>query len=120
MKTVDDYNDFDDFYKTRIALRGLNMRLRDGEDSSGILRRMFLRAWVKSLWGIEKDMTHKSMAHWLTDRGYPTTLSDVSNAARKEATPVFNVVPKTQKVTELMTILLASYSDMVMDNFLQK
>lgn len=118
LKTLDDYYDFEDFYLTRLALRKLNMRLTKGGDSTQILKRMFLRAWVKNMWGIQKDMTYKQMVAWLNDQGCSATLSDISAAAKSDVMPIPRAVPDTHKVRMLLGRLKAKYPDLRESNFL--
>ena len=58
-----------------------------------MLKRQFLRALVRNLWGVALDgRTHEDVAHWLTVRGYSTTVSDVKNATRRNPAPVDGAV----------------------------
>ncbi len=118
LKTLEDFYDFEDFYLTKLALRKLNMRLNEGEDSTVILKRMFLRAWVKNMWGIEKDMTYKDMVQWLNEHGIPAKRGDLNAAAKKDAFPIKNTVPNTEKVRRGLSALKERYPTLCESDFL--
>lgn len=109
LKTMEDWHHWQDFYQTRLALRTLNIRLKDGENSADILKRIFLRAWVREMWGLERDRTFKQMAAWLTELGYPTKLSDLTNASRKGLDVPTNAGPLTALSSRLVNELTTEF-----------
>jgi hypothetical protein len=61
--------------------------------------RMFLRAYVRSAWGLAAStMSYAEVAAWLTTLGYATKKSDLENANRATARLAANLVPRTPVV----------------------
>ena len=110
LKTVEDFYRFEDFflsYVTTDGKRGINVQ---NDCSAGILKRLFLRAFVRGKWGLDNDsITRKELADWLCDSGYQTSYDDVANASRRGATLVYRAVPVTKYSLKLLELLLASF-----------
>ena len=115
LKTLDDWHAWEDFAAGTIKRRrhratggaGIH-RTQEGE--VGILRRVFLRAYTRKTWGITRTRGYAGLAEWLTQQGYPTTLTEVKNAARAKL--VENVVPLNEEVRRLLAVLKAEFPDL--------
>lgn len=113
LKTMDDFADFDDHLTSAMAfmrLRAMGRRIPVNitkEGSVGLLKRMFLRAYVQGLWGVEKQKKYPEVAAILTELGCVTSVSDVKNASRGIAYE--RIVPKTLRSTEMMEKLQQAF-----------
>lgn len=120
LKTLDDWKYWEDFAAGAIKRRhhrakggaGIH-RTKEGE--VGIMRRTFLRAYTKQVWGITRTFSYHELAQWLTGLGYPTTAIEVKNAARAKL--VENVVPVTDAVKQLLTVLRTEFPDLDVAKF---
>jgi len=120
LKTLDDWQFWSDFSAGAIKRRrhrgkggaGIH-RTKEGE--VGIMRRTFLRAYTKQVWGITRTFSYPELADWLTENGYPTTATEVKNAARAKL--VENVVPVTDPVKQLLTLLRTEFPDLDVAKF---
>ena len=93
MKTTGDLADFAEF---RAAPRVQSIRRPRRNGAVTLARRMFLRAYVRSAWGLHaREMSYSELAQWLTNGGYPTSKADVENANRPSAKLVEHVVAKS-------------------------
>jgi hypothetical protein len=115
LKTLADFEDWEEFYATRLMTRHSGINITD-EGTVGLLRRLFLRAYAQGAWGTRKTMTYGELADWLTSKGYPTTVAEVKNAVR--ATLVEGVVPLTPRVRELLAVLQEVQPDLEVGRFL--
>jgi len=117
LKTVEDFYRFEDFflsYVTTDGKRGINVQ---NDCSAGILKRLFLRAFVRNKWGLDNDsITRKELADWLCDNGHQTSHDDVANASRKGATLVYYAVPVTKYSLKLLELLLARFQSFEYQN----
>ncbi|MDI1291470.1 MAG: DNA polymerase [Methylobacter sp.] len=114
MKTLLDFEDWIDFYETHKGIRHSGLQW-NGENSSGVLRRIFIRAFSRQVWGILSSMTYTELATWLTTLGYETTIDDVKNS--KRAKLVEHVVPVTSHVIKLLKPLLIEFPQLELDKF---
>ncbi len=120
LKTLDDWRYWEDFSAGAIKRRrhrakggaGIH-RTKEGE--VGIMRRTFLRAYTKQVWGINRTFSYPELAEWLTSKGYPTTATEVKNAARAKL--VENVVPVTDAVKQLLAVLREEFPDLDIAKF---
>ena len=110
LKTVDDFYRFEDFFLSYITTegkRGISVQL---DCSEGILKRLFLRAFVREQWGLENIATSRTeLANWLSTEGYQTSLDDIANAKRKDAKLVYHAVPVTKYSLKLLEFLLDEF-----------
>lgn len=120
LKTLEDWHHWEDFSAGVVKRRrhratggaGVH-RTREGE--VGILRRVFLRAYTKADWGITRSFSYAELADWLTRKGYPTTATEVKNAARAKL--VENVVPLNTEVRQLLAVLREEFPDLDVAKF---
>lgn len=74
------------------------------EGSLGILKRVFLRAYTQSAFGMAKTMSYDELAEWLTINGCPTSVDDCKSA--KRAKLVGQCVPVTTRTARLVRVIL--------------
>ena len=68
--------------------------------------RMFLRAYVRSQWGLAaSEMSYAEVAAWLTSLGYATKKTDLENANRATARLAANLVPRTLVVDTFVALI---------------
>lgn len=85
LKTLDDYARFSSYLLQYQTMRGLGLQVRS-DNSLGVLKRQFLRAFTRELWGLQKgDWTYDELAQYFFQAGFPVVSMDVKNAARREA-----------------------------------
>jgi hypothetical protein len=100
MKTLPEHAHWLDYYLSHRALRLLRRRGVDpglqvtSTGSLGVLQRIFLRAWSRREWGVERDLTQEQVAAIVTDAGCETTVFDVKNARKGKL--VERVVAQTE------------------------
>jgi len=110
LKTVDDFYRFEDFFLSYVTTDGKRGISVQHDCSEGLLKRLFLRAFVRGQWGLEDvDITREDLAYWLSAEGYQTNIDDIANAKRKGATLVSNAVPVTKYSLKLLEIILSKF-----------
>jgi len=101
LKSEADLARFND-YRATASVPGVR-KLRSNSALKMALR-MFLRAYVRSEWGLDRTaMSYSEIAHWLTALSYPTKKTDLENAARPKAKLISNLVPHTPVVDNFIT-----------------
>ena len=94
-------NDFDSFtaYMDAAVAKNMNRSLKGGTIKMAL--RMFLRALVRSEWGLDRgDMTNAEIASWLSAGSYPTTCNDLKNAKQQ---PLFtHQIPRTSEIEQFV------------------
>jgi hypothetical protein len=123
LKTINDYENWDDIYQFTIlrdqlimkGVKGFGVRATN-KGLADVLRRLFLRCYTQELCGLSKKMTYRELAEWLTQRGYLTKVDEVKNA--KRSTFIENCVPATNSVMKLATILIEGFPDIEMNKIL--
>jgi hypothetical protein len=73
-------------------------------------KRMFLRAYTRSAWGLDAlEMSYADLARWLTAGGFPTKKSDVENARRPNASLVEHVVAKNEAADRFLAFVQSKF-----------
>ena len=103
LKTLNDWESWEDYFVCKTSIKGLPMRVTD-EGSLGILKRVFLRAYTQSAFGMTKTMGYDELAEWLTINGCPTSVDDCKSA--KRAKLVGQCVPVTTRTVRLVRVIL--------------
>jgi hypothetical protein len=81
-----------------------------GEGSDGVLRRLFIRAFMQNCCGLDStSFERKELADWLSFYGYDTTANEVRGAGR--ALFVEDAVPVTEKSLKLLRLLLRGFPE---------
>lgn len=107
LKTINDLAQFEDYRAVNIPT-GLKRCKKDA--SVTIAKRMFLRAYTRSAWGLNSsEMSYAELARWLTDRGYITKKADVENAKRTNAKLVQYVTHYTPAVQKLVGLIIGRF-----------
>ena len=108
LKSWEEWVDYrDDMLATRKA-RVRSRRTPGG--SADTLKRVFLRALARGMWGLSMDgLTKKSVAVWLTASGYKTSEHSVKDAGRKGLDPVAHSVAATGRTMALLKTILRQH-----------
>lgn len=123
LKTIEDWNNWQDFYQPRKTLKsarrqgkvvGMNVTQ---EGAPGVLLRTFLRAYTRELWGLQKTMSYPALANLLTERGYPTTKDDISNANRAKHGPAEGCCARTAETEALAGLLKEIFPQLEIEKF---
>lgn len=99
LKTLSDFLNWQDYYTTVVSMEGLRKQhIGHGlqvtrEGSVGILKRVFVRAYVREKWGVKKSLPYKRVAELLEACGCPASADDVKNGNKGKLTP--RIVPRT-------------------------
>lgn len=107
LKTVKDFEDWNDYYTCvitfeRLRAAGKKVRLQiTKEGSRGILLRILLVAYATQQWGLVRTVSFQELAEMLTGIGIETTVDDVKNASRDKAKLEDNIVPPTPRALEM-------------------
>ncbi|MGZ4954262.1 MAG: DNA polymerase [Methylobacter sp.] len=124
LKTLADWDNWEDHYLTMLALDRRRKRLKEtrkpinvtSEGSLGILKRMFLAAYVQSAWGVVKD---KPIAKLLNDLreplGLPIAEHDGTNCHKWKL--IENLVPKTPRTERIMPDLALLFPGLEIHRF---
>jgi hypothetical protein len=111
--TMDDYENWEDFYKLSSSLQGTDIRVLKGDDSITVFKRMFLRVWAQEKCGIVRDMKPGEFSKWLTSLSnglYTTTPSAMSSAGNPEKSKVIlGVFPVTSKIIRFLQLMINRY-----------
>ncbi len=124
LKTLDDFEDWDDHYQFSLVrdrlqqsgMPGFGIRATN-KGVVDVFRRLFLRAYTQGLCGLTKAMTYGELADWLTLRGFDTTVDEVKNA--KRAKFVERSVPSTPRVLKLETVLVEGFPSIEINKFIE-
>jgi hypothetical protein len=116
LKTEEDLQQFND-YRASFDTPGLRKPRHD--TSLRLAKRMFLRAYVRSAWGLDARVaTYSEIAHWLSTLGYSAADSDLENANRSTAKLVAQVVPRTPVVETFVAKILEQFPGFQADQLL--
>lgn len=113
LKTLQDFEDWEAYRDQSARLgspgRGIGLR-RDG--SKGILKRLFLRAFVRNEWGISNEgWTYKELVCHLEQKGIKTSEMDVKNAKRDNAPLAEVSLSYDADVINLLRVILEMFPD---------
>ena len=112
LKTEADLAQFDDFRAVGNLSRAHRIRRSSKDASVTLAKRMFLRAYTRSQWGLDaRQFTYTEVACWLTDCGYTTGKRDLENARRLNSKLVDALVPLTPAVDKLLNVIEAKFPD---------
>jgi hypothetical protein len=102
LKSISDLDRFNEFCDGAVLSKsGLRRSVTGG--SQKIALRMFLRAFVRSEWGLSQDaMSYREIARWLTEGGYCCTRNDLKNAARANSRLVEHQILPTAEVCNFL------------------
>lgn len=107
LKTEADLECFNDY---RNASRVEGLRKSRSKTSIKTALRMFLRAYTRSLWGLEAStMSYSEIACWLTEKGYSTKKNDLENASRPNAKLVPHTVARTPIVENFIIAIQSRF-----------
>jgi hypothetical protein len=115
LRSVDDFHDFQ-VYRSLVGFSRPSdqagnpapkpFRIPRKGGARKLAARQFLRAYVRSLGGLQKgDMTFREVAHLITGLGVKTTKTDVENATRSNAQCQPNRLPRIPDVLEFLELL---------------
>ncbi|HCH3385730.1 TPA: hypothetical protein NKU35_003447 [Vibrio parahaemolyticus] len=111
LKTIEDWDNWQEYYLLSKSLVETNMRLQSGEHSGHVLLRLFLRAYGQSELGLCGDeYSRKELVSHFAEWGYSYKPNDFTPA--KKAKMFLGVVPRTQLTMELagrLTELLPAF-----------
>jgi hypothetical protein len=99
IKTLEDFDVWEDYYESHLQLdrvRGRYGRLPiqiTEEGSIGLLKRLFLRAYNKRCWGMDRPLTNSKLAELMSRIGFTVTEHDAKNG--NKGTVYDNLVPCT-------------------------
>ncbi len=128
LKRLTDWSNWEDYWlTTRLTLpTGIRYQFLKGDDgkvlktedgqkigegSDGVLRRLFIRAFMQDCCGLDStSLDRKELADWLSFYGYDTTANEVRGAGR--AMFVEGVVPVTEKSLKLVRLLLRGFPEL--------
>lgn len=127
LKRLTDWSSWEDYWlTTRLTLpTGIRYQFLKGEDgkvlktqdgqiigegSDGVLRRLFIRAFMQNRCGLDSaSIERKELAGWLSFYGYDTTANEVRGAARSLFAE--GAVPVTDKTIKLVRLLLRGFPE---------
>ena len=102
LRTIDDLSDFQHYLAAKVC--GLRIPRRNA--AMTLAKRMFLRAYVRSAWGLDaRSMSYSELARWLSDGGYATKKADLENAARPASKLEEKSVNKSPAVDRLVAFI---------------
>lgn len=105
LKSIQDLQDFES-YLAVVPSQGMQ-RPRDGNPARTIIQRMFLRAYVQRMWGLDGNLKNMQLAGILAETGFPATAREVENAKRVKAEPVPCLYPSPEVLAWLAKLKAA-------------
>lgn len=107
-KTLEDFDQWEDYYQSHLALDRVRGRFSNGrlpiqiteEGSIGLLKRLFLRAYNKRCWGMERPLSYGELTTLMNKMGFNVTEHDAKNG--NKGTVYDNLVPRTVLTTRLV------------------
>lgn len=113
LKTLDDFDDWADYYLCKLTLkrqkeRGIKMPWQVTQTGSiGILVRMFLRAYFQEAWGLQKKLKYQDVANTLAALGWPADSNTVRNGSK--GILLDNAVPRTPRTEGFLAKLHVAF-----------
>lgn len=107
LKTMTDWLNWQDFLAIYSLKSGKKLRVNPGETPDQLFARLFLRIYVKSALGVNRDMTNKAFAEYMTELGYDTKPSALGSALRAEL--VLGIIPVCPSTVRLLKQILERY-----------
>lgn len=130
LKTLEDWQRWQDYLCAQLALlKARKSARKTGEKASlnlspqgimGLLKRNFLRAYRRSLWGLSKKAIKPcKMQHLLNQLGLRVVDDDLKNAGRGASTPLPHAVPRTPAVMDMVAKLKANFPEFDAEQMLE-
>ena len=108
LKTMEDWNSWDDVYESATALQGSKMRVCE-DGSLGILSRILTRSLVQKAW-FNHDMSYTEIAALLVSVGLAVSVDTCKNSKRSKLYE--HVVPLTAPVIQVLARLVRQVPDL--------
>lgn len=116
LKTLTDFDRWQVYLATHRAVKKKRQKQQSGnmnvmaDGALGLLRRAFLRAYTRGLWGLDKGiMSYSELAQYLSSIGVETGVNDVKNASRGNQPPQDHIVPRLDAVMNIVAALQAKF-----------
>jgi len=117
LKSEADLASFNDYRATPVIL---GVRKSRHDSALKLARRIFLRAYVRSEWGLNATaMSYSEIATWLTTLGYATKKSDLENSNRPAAMLTPHLVPRTPVVENFLARIQERFPTFQTEQLLQ-
>ena len=118
IKTLEDFDAWEDFYQSHLALDRARARFPNGrlpiqiteEGSIGLLKRLFLRAYNNCSWGMSRTFTYKELAKLMNRIGFNVTEHDAKNG--NKGVVYDNLVPSTKLTKPLVKKLQKAFPEL--------
>ena len=119
IKTLEDFGLWDDYCSSRLALDSVSYRFSNGkipiqvtieEGSAGVLKRLFLRAYNKSCWGMSRTLTYSKLIALMSRIGFKMTEHDGKNSNKGKVYD--NLVPSTKLTKPLVKKLQKAFPEL--------
>jgi len=109
LKTLADWDDWQNFYPIYRAKSGKNIRITLNDRADTLFARLFLRVYAQEALGVSRNMTNANFAAYMTGLGYATKPSAVGSA--KRAKLITGAIPVTPSSVNLLQKLLEHYPE---------
>jgi hypothetical protein len=119
IKTLKDFDQWDDYCHSRLALDSVSYRFPNGkipiqvtieEGSAGVLKRLFLRAYNNSCWGLNRTLTYSQLIALMSRIGFNMSEHDGKNSNKGKVYD--NLVPYTPLTKPLVKKLLKAFPEL--------
>ena len=118
IKTLEDFDVWEDYCNSHLALDKVRSRLPNGrltiqiteEGSIGVLKRLFLRAYNKRCWGINRTLSYSDLTNLMNDMGFNVTEHDAKNG--NKGIVYDNLVPCTPLTKPLVDKLKKAFPEL--------
>ena len=123
LKTLQDWDDWQDHYHAACLMEQMRAEKRGGlpfqltkKGSLGMLMRLFLRAYVQKLWGLEKTLGYAELVTWMQGNGFDVSVDDVKNGSR--GVVLKDSIPATPRTRKALALLKERFPSFVVDEIL--